>query len=634
MVGIGRDVTDRRRMEAALAWERNLFNVLMENIPDSIYFKDRESRFIRTSRSHARDRGLDDPAEEVGKTDADFSDAEHSKKAIEMEQQIISSGEPVVGIEERLSYPNRPDVWFLTSKMPLRDPGGKIVGTFGISRDITQRKRIESELARERYYLTTLMENLPDYIYVKDSASRFIRTSKAHARVLGLRSPSEAIGKTDFDFYREDYARKAYDDEVQIMRTGAPLVDIEERESYPDRPDTWALTTKMPLRDADGSIIGTFGITHDITRRKLLEEKNEQLAALVEYADDAIVGLDMDRRITVWNKGAERVYGYTAEEMIAAPTSTLIPPELEEEARLIRERIMRGDQIDHFETTRLRKDGTRITVALTLSAVRDASGAIIGMASVARDITEQKAIEARLNRARRLEGLATLAGGVAHQFNNINTAVKGYLDLVGMEEGLSERVTSYLRSASASVQKAVDITDRLLALTQPAGAAMGAVRLDELARSVLEACAHRIESENVQVVLELAETPAVEGDEPRLRFVLSSLIGNALDSLLDRPSRVVRVRTHRTTDGVVLEVEDTGCGIAEADMPRIFSPFFSGKGEWAPSGSSQWKLKGVGLSLAISSTTISEYGGKIDVQSTKGIGSTFRVLLPVASAPA
>ena len=630
LIGIGRDVTERLQMQAALSRERSLFTTLMDNLPDRIYFKDLESRFIRTSRSHAASMGLNDPQEEIGKTDADYFSSEHSRKALADEQRVMRTGVPMLDVEDRVVSPDGTANWFLSTRMPLRDSEGKIIGTFGISHDITKRKQIEADLERERYFFTALMENLPDFIYIKDSESRFIRTSVSHARALGLTGPDDAVEKTDFDYYPRDHAQKAFDDEQKVMRTGAPMVDVEDRVTSPEGTVSWFLSTRMPLRDSAGKIVGTFGISHDITRRKQLEEKNEQLAALVEFADDAIVGLDMDRRITVWNKGAERVYGYTAEEMIAAPTSTLIPPELEEEARIIRERIQRGEQVEHFETTRLRKDGARITIALTLSGIRDASGRIVGLASVARDITQQKAMEARINRARRLEGLATLAGGVAHQFNNINTSVKGYLDLLKMEKRLPARLVTFVQAASASVQKAVDITDRLLALTEPAGATMGSVRLDVLARLVLDAHAPRIESENVRLMLDLAETPAVEGEESRLRFVLSSVIGNALDSLVDRPVRVVRVRTAGTTDGSIFEVEDSGCGIAEEDFPRVFSPFYSGKGEWAPAGSPQWKLKGVGLSLAISSTTVSEYGGKIDMQSMKGAGSTFTVFLPVA----
>jgi C4-dicarboxylate-specific signal transduction histidine kinase len=179
------------------------------------------------------------------------------------------------------------------------------------------------------------------------------------------------------------------------------------------------------------------------------------------------------------------------------------------------------------------------------------------------------------------------------------------------------------------VQKAVDITDRLLALTEPGGS-RNSIRFDVLAKSQLPFHENRMREETVQLSLDLAESPLVEGNEVRMNFVISSLIGNALDSLLDRPERTLKITTGSTADSAWLEVADSGCGIPEEDMPRIFSPFFSAKGEWAPHGSPQARLKGVGLSLAICSSTVSEYGGRIDVQSTKGSGSTFRVTLPLA----
>ena len=265
---------------------------------------------------------------------------------------------------------------------------------------------------------------------------------------------------------------------------------------------------------------------------------------------------------------------------------------------------------------------------MSLSAIRDPKGKIVGMASTARDITAQKALQVQLNRAQRLEGLATLAAGIAHQFNNINTVVGGYLGLMRSVAGLPPRVVPYLEAATIGVKRAVDITDRLLVLTESGGLRSDAVRLDELAKSLISLYEKRIEEEKVQLVLNLAETPSVQGDESRLKFVLSSIIGNALDSLLDRPVRVVSVRTGSMKDCAYFEVEDSGCGISEEDLPRIFSPFFSAKGEWAPPGSPQARLKGVGLSLAISSTTVSEYDGRIEVQSTKGAGSTFKVVMP------
>ena len=127
--------------------------------------------------------------------------------------------------------------------------------------DVTARKRAEEALTQERTFLSILMDAIPDYIYFKDRQSRFILTNKAHARAFGLRDPAEAVGKTDFDFNTKESAQVSFDDEQRIIATGRPLIDVVEKETWPDRPDTWVSTTKMPFRDANGTIIGTFGIS-------------------------------------------------------------------------------------------------------------------------------------------------------------------------------------------------------------------------------------------------------------------------------------------------------------------------------------------------------------------------------------
>ena len=143
--------------------------------------------------------------------------------------------------------------------------------------EIDERKRVEKLLTREQYLLKSLLDNLPERIYFKDTDSRFQRISKSHAEAFGLNDPARAVGKTDFDFFSEEHARMAYEDEQEIIRTGKPL-SKEEKETWPDRPDTWVLTTKVPLRDEKGKIIGTFGISRDITERKRAEEEKEALA--------------------------------------------------------------------------------------------------------------------------------------------------------------------------------------------------------------------------------------------------------------------------------------------------------------------------------------------------------------------
>ena len=631
VIGIGLDVTKRKRAEDELRESEERYRSLYVDSRDAIMMLSPERGFLAGNPAAIKLFGCRDEQDFTIQTAASLSPeyqpdgVASSDRSLEMMRLALEKGSHLFEWTHRRMDGTDFPATVLLSRLEIS--GTRLLQA--TVHDITKQKQAEAALAWERNLFNMLMENLPDYIYFKDKMSRFIRTNTSHARVLGLRDPSEAVGKTDADFYSVDHAQKALEDEQRIISTGRPLVDVEECETHPDRPNTWVLTTKMTLRDPTGAILGTFGISHDITRRKQLELANQQLATLVESADDAIVGIDLDRRIAYWSKGAERLYGYTVEEMTGTATSTLIPPDLEEEARHMRERVIRGEQITHYETARLRKDGKRIIVSLTLSAIRNPEGSIVGMASTARDVTAQKALQAQLNRMQRLESLATLAGGVAHQFNNINTVVKGYLQLIQSEKSLPARLVSFVEAANSGVQKAVDITDSLLALTEPGGS-LSALRLEVLARSLLPLYEKRIEEEKVHLVLDVGETPQVQGDESRLKFVLSSLINNALDSLLDQPAREVCVRSGNAKDGAYIEVQDSGCGIPEEDLARIFSPFFSGKGEWAPHGSPQARLKGVGLSLAISSTTVAEYGGRIDVQSIKGKGSTFRVLMPLA----
>ena len=287
ILSIIKDITIHKMAEEALAKEQFLINALMNNLSDHVYFKDRDSRFIRINKSLAHSFGLDDPAQAEGKTDFDFFTREHAQQAFEDEQTIIRTGQ-LLNTEEKETHPNRPDTWVSTIKLPLTDNNGNIIGTFGISRDVTKRKQAEEELAQEQYLMRTLMDNLPDHIYFKDHESHFLRVNKALAQFLGLNDPAQAIKKTDFDFFTGEHAQQAYEDEQKIIRTGQ-LLSTEEKETHHDRPDTWVSTIKLPLSDKDGNIIGTFGISRDITKNKLAEEeiklKNELLQIINSEKD-------------------------------------------------------------------------------------------------------------------------------------------------------------------------------------------------------------------------------------------------------------------------------------------------------------------------------------------------------------
>jgi len=201
--------------------------------------------------------------------------------------ELLRSGEEVSRFETVCTRKDgsRRDV--LVSISPICDEHGKVVSASAIVRDITKRKRGEVALMEERHLLRTLLDNLPDMIYFKDRESRFTRINKAHANEFGLNDPAQAVGKTDFDFFTAEHAQGAYNDEQEIIRTGQPVLGKEEKETWPDGHVTWVSTTKMPLRDTNGNILGTFGVSHDVTERKQVEVEMQKAMKTAEEANRA-----------------------------------------------------------------------------------------------------------------------------------------------------------------------------------------------------------------------------------------------------------------------------------------------------------------------------------------------------------
>lgn len=273
-----RDVTGRKRAEAALAYERELLNALLNNSEDRIYFKDVDSRFIRCSRKMAQTfAGSQRPEDLTGKTDHEFFSSEHAEEAFADEQRIIATGEPIVGKIEKETWPDGRVTWVLTTKMPLRNDRGKIVGTFGISKDITEIKLAEAELNRERNLLQAIIQNSPDSIYIKDLDGRKRMANPAELKNMGCKSEAEALGKTDWDVYPGELAEQYFSDDQKVIQSGAPLINREEMVITPDGEVNWFLSSKIPLRGVDGKIAGLVGMGRNITAIKGAEEKLKQI---------------------------------------------------------------------------------------------------------------------------------------------------------------------------------------------------------------------------------------------------------------------------------------------------------------------------------------------------------------------
>ncbi len=393
-----REIAERKRAEKALTTESDLLRALMETLPDAVYFKDLESRFIRINKAQAKRFNLE-PAQAVGKSDFDFFTEEHARPAYEAEQEIIRTGQPLLNLEEKETWPNRPDTWVSTTKLPLRDHDGNVVGTFGISRDITERKQIEDTLARERNLLRSLIDNAPDYIYVKDTESRFVTGNPALLGIMGVASVDDLVGKTDFDFYPGELATKYFDDERAIIQSGQPLLQQEERVVDASGNPGWISTTKVPLRDTEGQIFGLVGMGRDITDRKQAEEALTRAYTEVEQQV-------AERTVALQREVAERER--LQEEVIEAQRRALA--ELSTPIIPVLEGVMVMPLVGSVDTLRARD----ITRAL-LAGIREHRAKVVIL-----DITGvplvDSGVAAYLNRtilAARLKGARTIVTGIS-----------------------------------------------------------------------------------------------------------------------------------------------------------------------------------------------------------------------------
>jgi PAS domain S-box-containing protein len=392
-----RDISDRKQVEAQLRDSERRFREMIDMLPAAIYTTDAEGRLTHFNPAAVEFSGR---VPELGSDYwcvswkmflPDGTPLPHDQCPMAV---ALKEGRVIDGAECIAERPDGERVWFTPYPRPLHDSEGRIVGGINMLLDITERKVAE----RTSGLLAAIVGSSDDAIISMSLAGIITSWNQSAERLFG-HNAEEAIGRDITLIIPPDRC----EEEAAILERLKQGEHIEHFETVRMRKDGTTFDVSLsisPVKDAAGRVIGASRVLRDITRRKEAERTTGMLAAIVDCSDDAIISKDLNGVINSWNKGAERMFGYAAREAVGQHITLIIPPDRQEEETSIIERLKRGERVDHFETLRVRRDGTPLDISLTISPLRDGEGRVIGASKVARDITERKRADQALRESK------------------------------------------------------------------------------------------------------------------------------------------------------------------------------------------------------------------------------------------
>ena len=617
----------RKRTKEMVAGERNLLRTLIDNLPDKIYVKDDKGRYVINNMAHLQSVGLLKQEDALGKTSFDFFSELLAKKFTSDERNVFETGEALLNHEEEVLDAKTGKLnWHLTTKVPIRDNHGKIIGIVGVSRDITERKKIEEALKNEKAFLDALMDNIPDSIYFKDRQCRLLRMNRKEMQDLNVDDMSQIVGKTDADLWGEEFGRKTFIDEQRLMESGEPIIGLVESRQLKDGQTNWTWTTKVPLRDDSGQIVGLVGITRGINDLMKAQQEREKLLAnlsdnehkfrtLFENLTEGVAlhemiydenGKAVDYRILDINPSYEKHTGLLhkkAKGLLASVLyGTASPPYFEEF-----ERVARTGEPYTFETYFL-----PLERHFRIGVVSPKQGTF---ATVFEDITERRQKQKQLQDKN--AELERFTYTVSHDLKSPLITIKGFAGalLHDVIAGRYQRLESDLRRIADAADKMGGLLGNLLELSR-IGRTMNPpsdVNLVELTQEVVGLLAGTITEHEVEVIIQ-PDLPMVYGDQRRLAQVLQNLIENAVKFMGNQPNPRIEIGTRKDHEEQVIYVQDNGIGVDPRYHETVFGLF----------NKLDTGTHGTGIGLALVHRIVEIHGGRVWVESQgKGFGTTF-----------
>ncbi len=497
-----------------------------------------------------------------------------------------------------------------------------------------------------------LLESIPDAIVAVDRDGNILQVNSQVQELFGY-TRNELIGKKIEILVPERFRpqhhehRAGFAESPKTRRMGAGLDLYGRRRNGSEFPVEISLS---PVSLEGRSIV--LSAIRDITDRKRIEEDlrraNEELnqrttqeigeyrarlASIIDSSEDAIIGKGLDGTIVTWNKGAERIYGYAPEEVVGKHISILAPEDRPDEIPEILKKIARGESTEHYESVRVTKDGRRLNVSITVSPLRNASGNVVGASAIARDITAQRRAEDQLRQSQKMEAIGRLAGGVAHDFNNVLGIINACSEFLRDSIEPGSQPSTYVDNIKKAIERGAALTRQLLAFSRKQVVQPVILDLNDRLKDISKLL-RPLMGDNVEIVIApRSQAAVVEADPGQLDQIIVNLAVNARDAM-PRGGKFILETDIVDVDQlfaeqhpplaagkyVMLAVSDTGTGMDRTVLSRIFEPFFTTK---EPG-------KGTGLGLATVYGIAKQSGGHVWVYSEPGHGTTFKIYLPSA----
>jgi PAS domain S-box-containing protein len=503
--------------------------------------------------------------------------------------------------------------------------------------ELLARTRAE-KAARE--FLSTVVENVPATIFVKDARERrYVLINRAGEQYFGI-PRDRMIGKTSYEVFPKAAADLIATYDKQLIESGAELFRDEHPMETPANGKRVITTKRVPILDDNGAPEYLLGVIQDITERKRLEETERQaketLAAVIDASPVAIICLAPDRTVVTWSRAAEQMFGYSAQETIGQPYK-LVPPGEEEELDKLFRRALAGETLRDIHVHRQRKDGTIADICFSGAAMYDRDGSVRGVAYALEDITERIAKEEQFRQAQKMEAVGQLTGGIAHDFNNMLTVIVGTAEILSELVADKPELAALAKMIDDAAERGADLTKRLLAFARKQPLQPQETDINDLVFESAKLLQPTL-GENIEIETRLAEDawPALI-DPSQLSSALVNLAVNARDAMPNGGKLTLETgnvvldedyaQAHNDVEAgpyVMLAISDTGTGMPVEVRDKVFEPFFTTKEVG----------KGTGLGLSMVYGFVKQSGGHIKIYSEEGHGTAIRLYLPRAGADA